>query len=299
MDSVVCDSLRRFPEADAHHRAIDDLLWFGLKIFLFLAVFEIGAGALEHSLLILASGFYSAASLAYVAGLLLAHHESVKPADERYPYGYGNRAAVFQLVSLCLLGVGGVYLLFLILESHGAALGYVGLGTFLSAPLSLAIAFWASRTCERNARDIEAQEAASLKLVLKGAVVVSAMAFAALACARIFAGNRLAAWAAALVVVTTLCFFVRGFYETFRVVTDRSAVGDSFGHVSRLAQRAAREAEIVDVSTRSIGQLTHVEVRAAFPFHVTVAEANAIERDIETVLRRKLPKVGQVAIHWE
>lgn len=299
MDSVLYDSLKTFREVDVSHRALEEVLRFALRVFLILAVFEIVSGALERNLVILASGFYSAASLAYVGGLLLARQESVRPADERYPYGYGNRAAVLQLVSLCLLGVGGAYLLVLMLENWGATPGEITFGAVLIAPVSLVIAFVACRKCERATRGIDSQETVSLRLVVRGSMVVSSIVLAAIVYAHFFGGGRAALWVPALIVLMTLGLFVRGFYETFCVVTDRTALTQPFGDVFQLAQRAAREADIVDVNTRNVGRLMLIEVRASFPSCATIGQANAIERDIENVLRRRVRRVGQVVVHWE
>jgi len=229
----------------------------------------------------------------------LAHHESARPPDERYPYGYGNRAAVFQLVSLCMLGVGALYLLVLMLETPAAASSGLGLGGVLVAAAALVVVFSTYCRLKRGLSGTDSLETASLRLVFQGAILVSAVALAAIGYGHFFRGGRTVLWAAALIVLTTLCLFVRGFYETFRVVTDRTALMPGFADALQLAQRAAREADILGVHTRTVGKLTHMEVRVSFPGHATIRQANAIENDVETVLRRRTRRVGQVVFHWE
>jgi len=322
MDDVLDESLsRRYPEAVAdtvrgadaltlglsrrerghgeREQLVEDLLWFVLKAFVLLAIFQIVCGVLDRNPVILTTGFYSSATIVYVAGLLVACQESVRPADQRYPYGYGNRAAMFQLVSFCVLGVANIYLLFCVLASREASLGRIDLATFLTPAAGLGICILVYKKVQRASQEAAGENLQNVDMVLKGAITVSAVALAAVLWRQLFGDGLVAPYGSILITIATLCLFVKGFHDTFLVITDRSVIGRSVRNLAGLVQRAAREAHVVDVKTRNVGDVTHVEVRAAFPRSYTIAKANAIERDIEHLLRRKVRKVGQVRIYWQ
>lgn len=300
MDDVLHESLSRQPDtADNVQGTVEDLLWFVLKAFLLLALFQIVSGALSRNLILLTTGFYLAASFVYVAGLLLTRQESIRPADRRYPYGYGNRAAAFQLVSFCVVGAANIYLLFRILPSSGAALGRLDLQTFLTPVAALGVSILVYKKFLRVRQKADSGDLENLDTVLKGAITVSGIALAAVILRPFFGGGILAMCAGALIILITLCLFVKWLHETFLVITDRSVFSGSVRNITGLVQRAARESHVVDVKSRNVGDVTRIEVRAVFPRSCTVAEANAIERDIERVLRRKVRKVGQVVIYWQ
>ncbi len=300
MDDVLHGSLSREPDTAGNVRGtVENLLWFALEAFLLLALFQIVSGVLGRNLIVFTNGSYLAASSIYVAGLLLAHQESIRPADRRYPYGYGNRAAVFQLVSFCVLGAANIYLLFRILTNRGAVLGGIDLGTFLTLAVALGASVLVYKKFLCVCQEVDSQDLEDLDMVLKGAIIVSGIALAAVIWRWFFGAGTLALWAAVSIIIITLCLFVKGFHQTFLVITDRSVSSGSVRNITGFVQRAAGEAHIVDVKTRNVGNVTHIEVRAAFPRSWTIAEANAIELDIERVLRRKVRKAGQVMIYWQ
>jgi len=298
-DALTLTLSQREREHGEREQLVVDLLWFVLKALLLLTIFQIVSGVLGRNLIVLTTGFYSSASFVYTAGLLLAYQESIRPADQRYPYGYGNRAAVFQLVSFCVLGAANIYLLLRILASRETALGRIDLGTFLTPAAALGISILVYKKFLPARQEADSENLKNLDMVLKGAIAVSAIALAAVLWRRLFGDGLAAPYAAVLTAIVTLCLFVKGFHETFLVITDRSVFSRSVRNLAGLVQRAAREARVVDVKTRNVGDVTYVEVRAAFPRSYTIVEANAIERDIEHLLRRKFRKVGQVVVYWQ
>ena len=301
MNDVLDDSLSDRPcVADDAHQAVEDLLWFVLKALGLLAVLEVAAGVLGRNSVDVANGFYLSASFAYVAGLLLTHQESARHADDSHPYGFGNRAKLLQFVSLCVLGAASMYLLLRIMGSRGAAPGGIGLGTSLGAFVALGISILVYKKYLHVHQETDTQDLKNLDLVLKGAIAVSAIASASVVMQWLSGGRMsVTTWAALPIIVITLLLFVRGFHEAFQVITDRSAIVGAVRDIALLAQRAAGEARIVDAKTRNVGNATYVEVKAAFPPSWTIAEANAIEQDVEGVLRRKLYKTGQVIVYWQ
>ncbi|MFC1734920.1 cation transporter [Candidatus Hydrogenedentota bacterium] len=300
MDSILYDSLNKAPlKADDHYEKIEESLWFVLKILALLAALAMVEGVLGRHLIVFANGFYLTGSLAYVGGLILAHHESVRPADKRYPFGYGNRAKVFQLASLCVLGVAGVYMFFRILTSRGTASSATGLGSLLGAAVVLGAAVLMYRKFALVCQEVDSKELQSLGAVVKGAVITSSIVMAVMVYRSIFPGKTLEIWAGAVIIVVTMYFFVLGFYETFFAITDRNGLSGASGTISRLARHAAREADILSVRTRNVGHVMHIEIKAAFRSSFTIAQANAVERDIESLLRRTVRRVGQVVVYWE
>lgn len=285
--------------ADNARGTMEDMLWFVLKVFLLLGLFQIVSGMLSQNLIILTNGFYFMAGFLYVTGLLLAYQESRRLPDQRYPYGYGNRAAVFQLVAFCLMGSAAICLFFFVLPTGGAVLGRLDLQTFLTPVVTLGVSISVYIKVLRPCLEAD-DEKLDLDTVLIGAIIVSGITLAAVIWRRFFGGGSLAIWVPMLIIIITLCLFVKAFYRIFLVVTDRSFLdGAAVRSITGFVRRAAGEGRIVDVKTRNVGKVTHIEVRAAFPPSYTIAEVNAIERDIERLLRRKVSNVGQVVVYWQ
>ena len=298
MDEVLNESLvGPYVKGDSR-QATEDLLWFVVKVFLALMFLEMATAMTHRSIILLTDSLYSAATVTYTAGLLLAYQESHRPPDESYPYGYGNRVAPFQFVSLCLLGAVDVYLL-LLYQSYGTTLhGDIGLVAVLASLVTVGISLAVCKKFISVQREIGGPGLEGLEFVLKGAVAISAMALGATLWGAVN-GLQGELVFGVMMVVASFCLFAKSLQEMFRVLMDKNIASRSTNSVSLFAQRVARDARIIDVKSRKIGVLTHIEIQAAFPLGYTVAEVNKIERDIECVLRRKLPRIGQVEVYWQ
>ena len=281
---------------DAHDTV--EMLWFAFWALLILAGFKITSGLFGGSLIVLVDGFYSAACMAYVGALLLGQLESMRPADHRYPYGYGNRAVLCLFISLLMLGAASIYMFLRVLPGRGGPIERIDLGTLLTPVASLAVSVLVLRVCTPTGRESFGHGVEGLRAVLKKAVAVSAMALSAVICRALGWGSP-EKWGTMLILVITLWVCFTGAWGVSVALMDKSTSEGFPGDILRLVQRASGGASIVDVKTRLVGGLTQVDVMAAFPPSETIARANAIEHDIEEVLRRKGRGIGQVAVHWE
>jgi divalent metal cation (Fe/Co/Zn/Cd) transporter len=298
MDDVLHDSLGSPYVKSDSRQATEDLLRFVIKVFLALALLGIVSAMMGRSFILLTDGLYSAGTAVYAVGLLLAYQESRRPSDDSYPYGYGNRVATLRLAALCVMAVMCMYILFRYISYKDDLLGNRGIAAIATSLVTVGISFAVYLKFVRTRREIDGPGLDDLELVLKGSVVVSAMSLLA-ALWGLWIGLRGELVLGMLSVVVSLCMFVKAFHETFRVLTDKNIASRSTRSVSLFAQRVAGNSQITGVKSRAIGVLTHIEMQAAFPMAYTVAEANKIERDIESVLRRKLPRIGEVVVYWQ
>ena len=287
--------------ADDAHWAEQELVWFAFWVFLVLAVFKIVAGAFGGSLIILSDGFYSAACLAHVGALLLARQESMRSADHRYPYGYGNRAAVFLLIVFCMLVTANIYLLFRALPVQGTSFDFLGritLGTFLGSAASLLISILVFHKFVLAGEGFDSRDIEGLRAVLKKAIIVSAVAVAVVICG-LLGWPRVEKWGIIVIFIITLWVCAENSYNILLALTDKGLSEYSLENITRLVQRAAGGGRIVSVKTKNVGKEICIDVWAAFPPAATIAQANAIEEDIEAVLSRKVPGIGQVTVYWD
>lgn len=281
--------------------AEQELVWFAFWVFLVLAVFKIVAGAFGRSLIILSDGFYSAACLAHVGALLLAHQESMRPADHRYPYGYGNRAAMFLFIVFCLLVTANTYLFFRTLPVRGTSFSFLGkitLGTFLSSATSLLMSILVFHKFVLTSEQFDSKDIEGLRALLKKAIIVSTITMAAVICG-LLGWSRPEKWGIIAIFIITLWVCAENGYKILLALTDKGLSEHSLENITRLVQRAAGGGRVVSVKTKNVGKEICIDVWAAFPPGATIAQANAIEDDIEAVLSRKVPGIGHVTVYWD
>lgn len=303
MDKLLSDSLYEEPRmASGAPQRVENLLRLLLKAFFLIALCQVVLGVLNGDLLILAGGFYSTATFIYVAGLLLVNSESVRPSDGRYSFGYGNRAAVLHLGSMCVLAVASIYLFFRTMASPQQAMPTFHVATLFLSIVMLVASAYLYRIFMSKYGQGESQPLGSLRGLLRGAVVISAIICVVIAWGALARSARVITAGTTLgivsVITVTLYYFIRSSYETFCVVTDKEVGMASREELLHLAHRAGRDARVLDLMTRNSGGTVRVELTIAFPASFTIQEANAVERDIGSVLRRKFPRIGQVVVNW-
>ncbi len=276
---------------------------------LFMAVAGVAAAYLSHSDALLIDGLYSGVNFVSAIVAAAVGASVVKPADRRYPFGYGAYEALYvKFRSLVLLGImvlamfGAIQKIFIYATGgqvpelvFGPILAYA----VLMVAVCLALAGWHHHNWRRSGRHSELLRTESKAAIIDG--VLSAGAGGGLLGASLLRGTPLEVIVpvADSIVVLVMCGIivrqpVQMFLDALREVAGEAAKPTVTDQVRTCIQETLQDRpfELLEVAVTKLGR-THFVVPYLKPeAPVQAEELDALRTELESTFGTSLGTVG-------
>ena len=271
----------------------------GMAVNLLLAGGKLAAGYWSHSTALVADAVHSLSDLATDGLTLLGLRLGNAPADHDHPWGHGRVETLFAaLVGLGLMGTGLVLAAGALHDLMGASHQPPTWPAAVVAGLSLVVkeALYrrtvtvgrrmASKVVEANAWHHRSDALSSLAvLVGVGAAAIHP------------AWHFLDALAALVVVGFVLWAGGEVVWSAAHELSDAAPEADIQRAILRCAAKVEGVRDVHDLKVRLAGGRYHMELHVAVDGALSVLQGHAIAKEVESCLRRQIPRVAQVIIH--
>ena len=274
----------------------DEVVWWAFYVNICQTVFKGILGLLSGSAGLLADSLHSGADVVASAVTMFCVKVSDRPADEKFPYGYGNVQYISSAIVGMILLAGAIFLMYeSILKIISGNMEAPSLIAAVGASVTIVTneLMYRYQVCvgsENNSPAIIANawdnrsDAMSSVAVLVG-VVASVMGFPI--------ADTLAAIGVSLLVGKIGIELIA---ESVKGLMDTSVDGDVLTTVWQVAKAHPSVHSIYSLRGRNVGEEIHLDVRLRVDPRLKIRESSAIAEEVKAQIKAAIPHARDIRL---
>jgi len=277
----------------------DRAAWAGIWTNVLLVILKMIVGVTSGSKACIADGLHSASNIITAFAIILSQRISKKPANSRFPHGYG-KVEFLAAGAISLLIIAGAVAL--ITVSIRSLIGEPSSPPHFSALLMALISIGANEMLFRYMRCAGIQ--LKSQTILANAWANRADCFSSFAVIVGVVGGRLGLHhmdpvAALFVVAVIIRVSIKIMLDSTKALMD-SSVNDVYGEEIRSVVEDIEDVHALsELKSRHIGQKIWVELDILIDPKCTIQEGHIIAEKVKTMLLEKLIDLERVLVHFQ
>ena len=269
---------------------------WGLVTNFFLALFKLFVGYLGRSRALIGSGLCNLSDITSSVAVIIGVRYSRKPADARYPYGYGKVEFITQVLISCFMILGTIALIlssFMTLAKRAIVVPHMVV--FFVAILSALINGMLYKFSHCGAKELNSPVLKAHAEHNKIDVISSLLVAIGVLVARKgmhWVDPLIAIFECAHVIHASFLILKEGVKNTMDSNMDEGFLEEIKGHILKVNGVH----DVKDVRARQSGRHILLDVVLQFEPDLTVLEAKSINQSIKSLLRNVNRYIGHVAL---